>query len=160
MYVFPLPEKGTNLRTFPGLKIFIIAIVWTGITYIVPLFYLKVLPDSFLSEILQRFILLLVLMIPFEIRDFNEDDFNLRTLPQQLGVRVTKYVGYLFTVILVGIGYFQYKWYEISFIPDLGLGFLLLLLLFFTKKEQNIYFSSFWVESVPIYYTIGHLLIA
>jgi len=36
--------------------------------------------------ILQRVIFIIILMIPFEIRDLKYDDENLKTLPQLIGV--------------------------------------------------------------------------
>ena len=152
LYVFPLSGTSKNLRMLPGLKIFIIATVWTGITYLAPLFYLKTLPDYWAMESAKRFMLLLILMIPFEIRDMNGDVADLKTLPQQVGVKTSKHIGYLLTMLFCGVSFGQHIQYGTFYQPELLISLLLFLMLAYTKKKQHRYYCSFWVEAIPILY--------
>lgn len=93
-YAVPL-LKNKNLRTLSGLKIFIVALVWAGVTVILPLVASKtVIETAHLLAFLQRLCLVLVLTLPFEIRDIPYDATGLQTFPQQLGIKKNKRVGY------------------------------------------------------------------
>ncbi len=140
-----------NLRNFAGIKIFVVAFVWAGITVIVPV----VAADTAISvevllTFLQRILIVVALLLPFEIRDVPYDSLNLKTLPQQLGVRNTKLLGLGVLTICLVFEFFKHR-SEVAYIISL-LCFCLVLgwLLVIAKTSQNQYFCSFWVEGLPI----------
>lgn len=148
-YAFPVTTL--NIRHFAILKIFAVAVVWTGITLCIPLLltYNKIVFSN-LGIILERFLWVFLLMIPFELRDFNEDK-NIKTLVHILGVKKLKWLGYLIILILFIVVIINYKISSIYFLIN-AIG--LLLMVFFIKRSclnQNLYFSSFWVEALPIF---------
>ena len=70
LYAVPLLPKAKNLRNLGGLKIFIVAGVWAGTTVILPCLETPInLSWDIYMETTQRFLLVLVLLVPFEIRD-------------------------------------------------------------------------------------------
>ncbi|MBZ0328598.1 MAG: hypothetical protein K8F54_13405 [Altibacter sp.] len=149
-YAIPLLKK-KNLRTVTGLKIFIVAMVWAGATVVVPLVASGTeFNNTELIVFVQRILLVIVLTIPFEIRDLPYDAASLLTLPQRLGIKAVKTVGY---VVLLGC-------ILLDFLKDEGiLPFTISLMvfcalaglfLFYSEKKQSRYFASFWVESLPI----------
>lgn len=71
------------LRNIPGLKLFLIAFSWAGITVLFPLIqnYMSIRITDWITFI-QRFLFVLVITIPFDIRDINYDNNELKTLPQ------------------------------------------------------------------------------
>ncbi len=147
LYTIPLVPNLSNLRNYSGLKIYIVAAVWAGVTVVLPLSSSTL--DNWLAFTLSRFIFTLVLMLPFEIRDLKYDAPNLKTLPQQLGVRNTKILGVvlliawlIFEVVLLVHPLF------ISLLMALTLGIALLL----SKVENKRIFTVFWVEAIPIFY--------
>lgn len=151
LYAIPFLPKSKNLRSLGGFKIYLVALVWVGFTVMLPVFNARLPFDGQIGLLLlERFILVLLLFIPFEIRDLNYDSPELKTLPQRFGVKRTKQLGYYGILIMVIIGIFRtgltlQSTFEYS-ITALLLGGLIYL----TKREQSKYFSSFWVEGVPV----------
>lgn len=149
-YAVPFLRK-KNLRTFSGIKILVVAIVWAGVTVFVPMVEAKMAltTDCWLT-FFQRFLLVFVLTLPFEIRDLQYDIAQLKTIPQQIGVQITKIFGVgllMFSLVLEGFKDEIELAYLYSFFLLIGITGTALLL---ARKKQSRYFSSFWVESIPI----------
>ncbi len=155
VYVFPVLPKTCSLRSVAGIKVFIIAMVWTGVTVLVPVMYLDTyLPSDVLIEMGQRFMLIIVLMLPFEIRDLQYDVKELATIPQQIGVFKTKVLG---SVLLVIILVTELCKSQLDMQGVVNTGVLVGICMPFvwtTAKKQSEYYASFWVESIPIYWWI------
>lgn len=151
VYALPVLPNSKNFRDFGGLKILPVALVWAGITVIIPFLDLRVpLTWDLVIEAVQRFIFVLILLIPFEIRDLKYDPPELKTLPQRYGVTKSKIFGALAVVIFFSLTYFKDT---ISILDSLSKGVLFLILgvlMFVTKRNQSKYFASFWVEAIPI----------
>jgi hypothetical protein len=151
LYALPVLPQARNLRSLGGLKIFIVAMVWSGVTVVLPLAEAeRVLVWDIWIEVIQRILMVLVIMIPFEIRDLAYDQPDLKTIPQRIGVMRTKLFG-AFLVLLFFILTFLKD--EITDLELVGKGILCLVLgglMFVTKRNQTKYFSSFWVEAIPI----------
>lgn len=152
-YAVPLFGGGKNLRNLPGIKIFIIAIVWAGSTVILPLINAeKYLEIEILANFIQRLLLVIVLTLPFEIRDLNFDRANLGTIPQKLGVFKTKTFGTFLIGFIFLIELFQNSFQLNEF---LALAIILVIsgvMLWKSRENQKKYYASFWVEAVPIFY--------
>lgn len=150
LYALPF-RKNRNLRSLAGLKVFLVAAVWAGVTVLVPL---EMVGESLLSQaviltFIQRFLIVVLLMIPFEIRDFGNDAPELDTFPQKYGIRKTKIFGMIGVVAVLFI----------EIIKDSGITYLGNMLVFLlllsvsiaiSSENQARYFSSFWVEGLPI----------
>lgn len=143
----------SNLRQIKGLKIYIIALVWTLVTVLTPILESGILIQlEVCMAMLQRFIFILILMLPFEIRDMNFDDLKLSTIPQLIGIKQTKIVGFL------GIGMLAFfMLYERNELPISGSIIVLLLLIYTLIKsdpKRDLNFTAFWVEGIPIIWCI------
>ena len=156
LYAIPfLSGFQKNLRNISYLKIVVVALVWAGVTVVVPIF------DSFdiveyqkISLVfLQRFLLICVLILPFDIRDIKYDAISLQTIPRKIGTQSTKKLGFVLMLFALVIE-FLISTNEIS--KNIFLGFSLVLMLFLmrAKENQSKYYSSFWVESLPIFWWI------
>ena len=101
-------ENLNNLRAISGLKIYVIAIVWAVTVVIFPIKneHIPINYDVIISTF-QRFIFIIVLMIPFEIRDINNDSLKLLTIPQQIGVDRSKIIGFLLLVVFLIMEFFK-----------------------------------------------------
>ena len=154
LYVFPFKSKKT-LRTFPGIKIFVIALVWSSVTLFLPLLQNNVIftLDVFLT-FLQYFFLVVVLMLPFEIRDLKYDIPNLKTLPQVIGVKNTKFFGQLLLAIFFLIEFLKDEIFLSNQVPLCFTVLALFLLLKNASEKQSKYYSSFWVEAIPILWLV------
>lgn len=150
-YAVPFTFKNKlNLRNIPGLKVYVIALVWSIVTVLIPFFASNENIDIrivFMS--IQRFIIVLVLLLPFEIRDFNYDHKILKTIPHIIGIDKTKKLGITLLICSLVLEYL------IASSPQIKNAFMLLffvLLIFIMRSniKQSKYYSSFWVESLPI----------
>lgn len=96
-YAWKLPfGTSVNLRDIPGIKIFLIAGVWTYMITIFPLIGSELSQDAGMWRILlANFLFILGLTIPFDVRDLGVDDDKKRTIPQVLGERLSVYLAVL-----------------------------------------------------------------
>lgn len=157
LYAIPLmPKKWylnshKNLRDVSGLKVYVIALVWSGVTVFFPLFNnnLAFLDGVFIT-LLQVFIFVIALMLPFEIRDLQFDSLKLATIPQKIGVKQTKLIGLLLLIILNTLELFKteivWRHYNIQLI----ISAILLVFIICAKQKQSKYYSAFFVEGIPI----------
>lgn len=91
LYISPLFKK-RRLRDLPHIKIFLIALVWSWITTCVPL-----IEETSFSGIqigiigLEKFLFVLTITLPFDIRDMQVDDLNrIQTIPLRIGRHKTR----------------------------------------------------------------------
>lgn len=153
LYTLPFFPNRNNARNWAGVKIYIVALCWVGATLVLPLINagISFSPDFFIKCI-QRFILVFVLILVFEILDLSTDDPHLQTVPQTIGVNRTKILGVLlllpFCLLEFLLSTFNY--------PDLMINVimvvLVLLFLLFANSNRSKYYTSFWVESIPIFW--------
>lgn len=157
LYAIPLGKNRQNLRNIGGIKIFIIAVVWAGVTVILPLVEQVPLQEISLT-FFQRFFFVIAITLPFEIRDLKFDSGNLNTIPQQIGIANTKKIGY----ILLGIMLFlEFLKSYFSVINLIALIFTLMVSAYFIKAariDQGGYYSAFWVEGIPVFWLLVWLL--
>ena len=153
LYALPVLPKNKNFRSFSGLKILIVAAVWAGATVILPA--ISVLDDiswNVKVEALQRFLFVLILLVPFEIRDLKYDSATLKTLPQRVGVKGAKMIGYSWTILFYAATFLKTDLDTAHLIVKTILFLVLMLMIFKTKLDQQKYFSSFWVEAIPLFW--------
>ncbi|MBE8727659.1 hypothetical protein [Flavobacterium hungaricum] len=153
LYTLPFFPNRRNARNWAGVKIYIVAICWVGATLVLPLINAEI-PFSidFFIKCIQRFVLVFVLILVFEILDLANDDPHLQTVPQTIGVKKTKLLGFLllipFWFLEIFISSFNYH----DAIINLIMVVMLMLFIFFANPNRSKYYTSFWVESVPIFW--------
>lgn len=133
------------LRNFWFLKTGIVSFCVTYVVCYIPTLDTKML--FFYDTILQvkLFFLICALLIPFEIYDSQHDAVTLQTIPQKFGVKKTKYLGYLFLICFCIISLLlQYE------ILDIVIAIVIGLFIRFSSTKNTKYYTSFWVESIPI----------
>lgn len=88
LYVLPVFSGGRRLRDFHFLKIFLIALVWTWVTVVLPAFQIHLLGQiPVWLLILERFFFVFAITVPFDIRDLHLDrQTQVATLPARLGI--------------------------------------------------------------------------
>ncbi|MFY0713859.1 hypothetical protein J1D01_09300 [Seonamhaeicola sp. NFXS20] len=153
-------DKKQNLRSIGGLKIYLIALVWSGVTVLTPFINndMNLSVDVFITGF-QRYLYIIVLMFPFEIRDLKFDNLKLSTIPQKIGINKTKIIG---SLILVSIFFLEFFKDEMSLkllLVMVLINLCTLIALWFAKINQGKYYSSFWVEGIPVLWLILLLLI-
>ena len=97
-YVMPMSLSKYSLRNIPYLKIFLIAGSWAALS----IFWWRPINHETLLLFLIRFIIVLVITLPFDIRDMEEDKKNqLKTIPIFLGHQKT--MALIFTLLFLAI---------------------------------------------------------
>lgn len=155
-YVMPLYKtKGMEIsfRNFPGIKIFSIAISWAGISVLFPLYEAGFTIDKYIFlEFFQRICILIAYTIPFDIRDVNSDDISLKTLPQLFGIKKTKKIGYVMLVIFILLELLNHNLKIELLFATISIAIIIALFLKFSSPLKSRIYTSFWVESVPIFW--------
>ncbi|MDG1728737.1 MAG: hypothetical protein P8K68_03190 [Algibacter sp.] len=156
LYAIPFhPKQNNTLRSVGGLKVYVIALVWAGVTVFIPFINADYnINTDVVILAFQRFLYVLVLMIPFEIRDLKFDNDKLSTIPQKLGVKKSKGLGLLLLLVFFLLEFLKdettINYIIVLFIISVITG----LFVFFSSIEQNKYYSAFWVEGLPIVWLI------
>ena len=149
-----------NFRSIKGLKIYVIALTWVGVTVFLPLINSEYsISADVVIVALQRFVFVIILMLPFEIRDLKFDSLKLGTIPQKIGIKKTKLLGVLMLVLMFCLEYFKDEIVVKQIIVLSIMIAITFLFLVFSKKEQGKYYSAFWVESLPIFWLLLLLLL-
>ena len=152
LYALPfLSGFQKNLRSISYVKVGVVALVWSGVTVVIPFVASgNDLPiSSAVCYAVQRMLLICVLMVPFDIRDMKFDVISFQTIPTKIGVEQTKKMAYvllLFALVLefvIAPGEVFRNLYLVMF-------FMVLFFVMRAKNEQSRYYSSFWVEAIPI----------
>lgn len=156
--LFSLGGQKFGLRNIPGLKQFLITLVWTMSTVLLPIleaqhYYLTniSLRDTIIL-IAKRFLFIAALTVPFDIRDLFED--------RQLGVKTVAVMwgeknAYLFCqILLAGYIVLLFLFRNNGFNPDFwALTITAVLtgwLIFKSKWEKNEYYYFFYLDGVLI----------
>ena len=148
-----------NLRNIGGIKVYVIGVVWAGVTVLLPVlndgtaFTLDVWLTAF-----QRFLLVMLLMLPFEIRDLQYDSLRLATIPQKIGIKNTKIIGVVLAVVFLMLEFLKDELTTKLIILTLAITLITVLFILFSNKKRTDYYSSFWVESVPILWLLLHFV--
>lgn len=161
LYTLPFFPNKQNARNWKGIKIYIVSLCWVGVTVILPFINAEV---EFTLDILllsmQRFILIFVLVLIFEIIDINTDDPHLKTVPQQIGVAKTKLLGYgLLTVLLLLEFLYEANQDYIPLTFKFIVSCSVALFLYFANVNRSRYYASFWVEAIPVFWWILLLIL-
>lgn len=148
LYTLPFFPNKKNARNFSGLKIYIVTICWVGVTLVLPVLNAKIdFGNDFYDIGIQRFILIFVLILLFEIIDLKSDDLNLKTIPQQIGVPKTKILGYSLLILFVILEFFK-----LALLLSFDIVIVIAIAIFFANPNRSKYYTSFWVESIPVFW--------
>jgi len=165
LYAIPLLPKKVlfdermNLRRISGFKVYVISFVWACVTVVLPIIDSGYNIDwDVVLTVIQIFIYVLVVMLPFEIRDMSYDNLRLSTIPQQIGVKKTKMIGVLLLIPFFFLEYFKDEISPTSIIALLIVMALTIIAIVLAKTKQSDYFSSFWVEGIPIVWLLVKML--
>lgn len=151
LYALPLLPNTKNLRNFGGLKIILVGLVWAGSTVLLPLVSQKMMLtwDVWIA-VFQRILLILILLIPFEIRDLKYDTPEMLTMPQRYGVFRSKTIGVVMVLVFFATTFLKDDIQQLELISKGLLTLALGIVMMITVKNQKKYFCSFWVEAIPI----------
>jgi hypothetical protein len=160
LYTLPFFPNRRNARNWAGVKIYIVALCWVGVTLVLPILNAEIAINSdFYLKCIQRFILIFTLILIFEIIDLANDDPHLQTVPQQIGVKRTKILGLLLLIPFCFLEFLKINFDQKQLIVNLILVCIIALFLLFANEKRSKYYTSFWVESIPIVWWLLLVLI-
>ncbi|MDH4402868.1 MAG: hypothetical protein QE264_01320 [Flavobacterium sp.] len=160
LYTLPFFPNKKNARNWAGFKIYIVAICWVAVTLILPILNSDYKIQSEIAIlILQRLLLIFSLILIFEIKDLKNDDPHLKTVPQQIGVKNTKTLGFILLVIFSGLGFFNSNFQFLELQLNFFIAIVIGVFLFFSTENRSRYYTDFWVESIPIVWWLLFLFI-
>jgi len=156
--LFTVGDQKFGLRNIPGLKLFMITLVWTMSSVLLPVLEAQAMHFTIISMrdttilLAKRFLLIGALAIPFDIRDLFEDkQFGLKTIPVAWGEKNA----YLFCQVLLA-GYvvllflFRNNGFNTDFWALTLTAALTGWLIFKAKFERNEYYYFFYLDGVLI----------
>jgi len=142
---------GKNIRSLNGIKIYVVALCWLGTTLFLPLFQAEYpINLNVLISGLQRFLLVIILLLIFEIIDLKEDALDLKTVPQTIGVKNTKIVSILLLFVFLGLEFLFLEPKNTKLLSNSILSIVIFMFVVFATENRSKYYSTLWVESVPI----------
>ena len=135
-------------REVAFVKIGLVAVVWAMLTVLMPALPGWDRDDIFVSFFVFLWVLLLI--IPFDMRDLALDDASLRTLPQifkRHTIWIAVGLGMLMLFLLLQITRSGTPVFHITALADL----LSITAVFGARKYgKNFYYAAFWVEGIPV----------
>lgn len=142
-----------RLRSIPFLKIIIVSICWVLGSVYLPLSDYKVSLFAPQTSILagQYLLWVIVLILPFDIRDKQAEQTHLQTLPTALGASKTKVIGTLL-MLLFALLALQHSAPLLRI--QLFMACMTTLFLLCAHERQSLLYSALWVESLPIIYML------
>ena len=151
LYTLPFFPNRKNARNWAGIKIYIVALCWVGVTIGLPILNAEIaITSDFYLKCVQRFILIFVLVLVFEIIDMANDDPHLQTVPQQIGVKSTKILGCLLMIVFYFLEFLKNNFDEKQLVVNFILVVLIAFFFIFANEKRSKYYTSFWAESIPI----------
>ena len=161
LYAIPfLPKKWyldtqQNLRDISGLKVYVIALVWSGVTVILPLVNNQVsFSEDVIVSVIQIFIFVIALMLPFEIIDLRYDSLKLATIPQKIGVKRTKLLGFVLLLVFYVSELFKNTIKTDYLITQVIVCLVLGVFILFANQNRTKYYTSFWLEALPVFWLV------
>ena len=146
LFAFGLVVLYPFIRKIGWLKPFYVSFVVSYITLFIPLNN----HGEVIWLFVQRFLLLSIVMIPFEILDSSKDPVAMNTLPHCFGIARTKQIGYVLVGLFLTISIFLLN--NIYFFAFAALSSLIAI--YFSTEKRSWYYTSFWVESLPVFWLL------
>lgn len=154
LYVIPV-FRGRRLRDFHYLKIFLIAVVWTWVTVLLPAAQQHVLGQwAVILMAGERLLFVFAITIPFDIRDLHIDRHTqVYTLPSQLGIRRALSIAIVLLLVAGGVSWLSFRLDVYS--TTMWAGWLLSaavaagLILGTTPQRSDYYFTG-WLDGTMI----------
>ena len=138
-----------SFRKFGWLKLLLVSFVVTFITVFIPYQIEELLSINLTIYLILRFIIVITLLIPFEILDSKTDLISMNTLPQKFGIAKTKLLSYCLLIIYSILQFYFFK-FNFDIIISIFIVLIIGLSIYFSDVKRNKYYTSFWVESIPI----------
>ena len=161
LYATPINLRRNSkirLRQVPFLKVFLIAFVWTFVTYVLPLADYEStasLSKLDITKFMSRFLFILAIALPFDIRDMETDKRQgIKTLPTVIGEKRTKLLAIillvLFCLLCVGQVLISQEREQVKNVAYIVSGIVSIAMIALVDRNKNELFFSFWIEGLML----------
>ena len=155
--IFRVKHQKISLRNIPGLKLFVIALVWSLTAVVLPIIELEH-QQSFISStkslafiLTHRFILITAITIPFDIRDLYQDKiYALKTIPVLVGESNSYVICQLLLLGCIGLTTLQFSYHEPAFWSLISSTLMVSWLIFKSQHKRNEYFYFLFLDGMLI----------
>ncbi len=159
LYTIPIFGKAMRLRDFSFIKIFLIAIVWSYVTGVVPMYEQGISVMPIVIYFLEIVLFFIAITIPFDIRDYFVDTANkVGTLPTLFGRKASIYLALvliLITLLLDVTLTYQYGFEMIGLVCMIVTCAVTARIIYFVQdKENDYYFSGLMDTSIMFPYSV------
>lgn len=152
-----LNQQKIGLRNIPGIKLFLIALIWAVSCVLLPIVELErnqqvnISSAETLLLVFKRFLFVAAITVPFDIRDLYQDKlYALKTIPVMLGERKA----YIFCQFLLLLYLLLLILFDQAAVPDIiGLGLTLLLtgwLIFKSEIRKDEYYYFLYLDGTML----------
>jgi hypothetical protein len=158
--VLPFPQK-KRLKDWGILKLILLALVWTCVTVLMPMFYYNKSFKAYEVEFLLRFVFMLPLCIAFDIRDMETDKENsIYTLPNAIGLNNSYKLMDICLIAFCGLAIWQYFRYPVLSRLWSGLFIVVLtkIMLQLSKKVDTDIFYLLCIDGMMLVYALFILI--
>lgn len=168
LYVIPVFPQKKAIRDLPFAKIFVISIVWSVVMVAIPVVNFSgfegLTNSSFLMLLLEQFLFILAITLPFDVRDLRYDmESNIKTIPSYIGIKNTITLSHGLLVLV-----FALKWMQYAYLGQLNLSQLIatgvtiffsgFIIAFTSHRRAELFFSGF-VDGTMIIMYLGMLVL-
>jgi len=159
LYTIPIFGSAMRLRDFSFVKIFLIAIVWSYVTGVIPMYEQGIDMMPIIIYFLEIILFFIAITIPFDIRDYFVDSANkVGTLPTLLGRNLSTQLALVlcfFTFVLDVVLTYGYGFEMIGLIcMAITCGVTARIIYFVQNKENDYYFSGLMDTSIMFPYSL------
>lgn len=166
-YTIPIVRKEANkirIREIGLWKIFLIASVWAGMTAILPAVNLYGFKQVFELGSWQlafgRFLFILAITIPFDIRDLaNDANKGVRTIPSVIGWKLSVLASHVLLVAFILLIWFRLGAHHPFFIGYAISTAITTVLVAIASPKRSDFYCSFWLEGTMLIQFMAVLLI-
>lgn len=151
--LFTMNDKKFGLRNIPGLKLFLIALIWSLSCVLLPIIEtgMPILASDTIVLIAKRFLFIAAITVPFDIRDLYQDrSHDLRTIPVMLGEKKAYIFCQFLLLIYISLLLLFTKNMDANFI---GISLTIILtgwLIFKSNIRKNEYYYFFYLDGTMI----------
>lgn len=155
--LFSIGEKRFGLRNVPGLKLFLIALIWSLSCVLLPIVELGVSQSAVVPAsdtillIAKRFLFIAAITVPFDIRDlFQDRNCDLKTIPVVYGERTSYMVCQLLLIAYLSLLFLFTKQLDANFFALTLTIFLTAWLIFKSEWKKDEYYYFLYLDGTMI----------
>jgi len=153
-YVIPFLSGGRRLRDLGWAKILMIGFSWSWLTAVIPLGYFTGASiQMIVIHGLERMLFIMLLTIPFEIRDLHLDrSVGLITIPEKLGRKRTSRIAILICVAVIFLSAVaSFHYFNLAYVIAMSLTSLLVIpLIHYSYSIEDDYFFGGLMDGLMI----------